>query len=80
MGNMMRTTISLPDSVYRLAEPAAKSRGVTVEELLVATFERVVASEPDLASSTGKVKLPLIPSRRPGSLDLNKFDFDDLLA
>jgi hypothetical protein len=80
MEDTMRTTINLPDSVYRLAERAAKSRGVTVEELLAATFESAVASEPDTASSTGTVTLPLIPSKRPGSLDLNKYDFDDLLA
>jgi hypothetical protein len=76
----MRTTINVPDSVYRRAERAAKSRGLTVEQLIVAAFERVVVAEADSVSSTGRVKLPLVPSKQPGSLDLSKYNFDDLFA
>jgi hypothetical protein len=76
----MRTKINVPDSVYRRVERAAKSRGLTVEELIVAAFETAVVAEADSASSADGVKLPLLSSKRPGSLDLSKYDFDDLLA
>jgi hypothetical protein len=46
----------------------------------VAAFESAVVAEADGVSSAGEVKLPLLTSKRPGSLDLSKYDFDDLLA
>jgi hypothetical protein len=51
----MRTTIDLPDSVYRRGERAAQSRGVTVEELIVRVFENALSAEPECASTAGEV-------------------------
>ena len=34
----------------------------------------------DRLISNPEVELPVIPSKRPGTLDLSHFDFDDLLA
>jgi hypothetical protein len=61
---------------HRLAERVAKSRGV----MIAATLESVVAVEPDGVAPTAEVKLPLIPSRNPGSLDPSQYNFDDSLA
>jgi hypothetical protein len=80
IGVSMRTTINVPDSLYRLAERAAKNRGVTVEELIAATFESVAAAELEGVAPRGQVKLHLIRSKSPGSLDLSDYNFDDLLA
>jgi hypothetical protein len=76
----MRTTIDLPDSVYRQGERAAQSRGVTVEELIVRVFEDALTAEPALLPAAGEVHPPLLRSRNPGTLSLDSFDFDDLLA
>ncbi len=76
----MRTTIELPDSVYRRGERAAQSRGVTVEELIVRVFENALIGEAEFTPAAGEVQLPLLHSQRPGVLDLERFDLDDLLA
>lgn len=76
----MRTTIELPDSVYRKGEKAARTRGVTIEEFILRTFERELRTEPDAPCRFKRVSLPLVPSKEPGILDLKDFNFDDLLA
>lgn len=74
----MRTTIDLPEAVYRKGESAARMQGMTVEEFIVQTLESVLI--PERESSQRRVALPLIRSKRPASLDLSTYDFDDLLA
>lgn len=76
----MRTTIELPESVYRKGEKVARSKGVTVEEFILQAFERELKAAPDAPSHSKRVTLPLIPSKEPGTLDLKEFNFDDLLA
>ena len=76
----MRTTIELPESVYRKGEKVARLQGVTIQEFIVRAFERELRAEPDPPSHPKRVTLPLIPSKEPGTLDLRDFNFDDLLA
>lgn len=76
----MRTTIELPESVYRKGEEAARKQGVTIEEFIVHAFERELKTSPDAPAHSRRVKLPLIASKKPGTLDLKDFDFDDLLT
>jgi hypothetical protein len=76
----MRTTIELPESVYRKGEKVARTQGVTIEEFIVRAFERELTAEPDTPPHPKRVTLPLIPSKQPGALDLKDFNFDDLLA
>lgn len=76
----MRTTIELPDSIYRKGEKIARTQGVTVEEFIVRAFARELEAEPDAPSHNKRVALPLILSKEPGTLDLSDFNFDDLLA
>lgn len=76
----MRTTIELPESVYRRGEQVARLQGVTIEEFIVRAFERELKSEPDTSSRSSRVTLPLVPSKEPGTLDLKDFNLDDLLA
>jgi hypothetical protein len=76
----MRTTVELPDAIYRRAEQAAQARGLSVDEIISGALERELG-EPVLPSLTGKrVEFPLIRSKNPGTVDLSDFDFDDLLA
>jgi hypothetical protein len=76
----MRTTIDLPESVYRKGEKVARTQGVTIEEFIVRAFERELKAESDISSHSQRVTLPLIPSKEPGTLDLKDFNFDDLLG
>ena len=80
----MQTTVNLPDSLYEKSEALAASRGATVEQLIVEAVEKEVQGNLGSGSSDiygdREVELPIIRSRRPGTLDLSRFDFDDLLA
>jgi hypothetical protein len=74
----MVTTVNLPDSLYLESQALAASRGATVKELIVDAVEKVVLAHGTRGNSD--VELPIIRSKRPGTLDLSNFDFDNLLA
>ncbi len=80
----MQTTVNLPDSLYQKSAALAASRGATVEQFIVeAVVKEVQDNLRSGASGTygdRDVELPVIRSRRPGTLDLSHFDFDNLLA
>ena len=83
-GRFMQTTVNLPDSLYEQSEALAASRGATVEQFIVEAVKREVQGNLSSGTSSAhgdrEVELPVIRSRRPGTLDLSHFDFDDLLA
>ena len=65
----MRTTIDIPDTVYRELKNEAASEGTSVKEIILRTVEarpRPKAKMP----STGRFIVPAIPSKNPGSLKL----------
>ncbi len=80
----MQTTVEFPDSLYEKSQALAASRGATVEQLIVEAVAKEVQDNPVPGPSGDRgdhdVELPVIRSRRPGTLDLSGFDFDDLLA
>jgi hypothetical protein len=76
----MRATVELPESIYRRTEQVARTRGLSVEELISGVLERELGGEILTPQPSKYVALPLIHSKNPGTLDLSNFDFDDLLA
>ena len=78
----MRTTIDLPDHLFRRTKALAAVRGSSMKELVVRAVEREVNVEGSAAAGSPprRVKLPLLHLRSGRKLDLSKFDFDDLLA
>jgi hypothetical protein len=80
----MQTTLNLPDSLYRESVTLAASRRTTVERLILEAVAKEVQGNfgPETRAAGGDrgVELPIVPSNRPGTLDLSDFDFDDLLA
>jgi hypothetical protein len=78
----MRTTIDLPDPLFRRTKALAAMRGTSMKELIVKAVERET-SRTDEGSCTSKVqvlKLPHIRLKDNRKLDLTGFDFDDLLG
>lgn len=64
----MRTTVDIPDPLYRVLKGRAASEGCSVKELILRGVER------ELEGRSGKprrVSLPIVPSKRPGSLKLD---------
>ena len=74
----MRTTIDVPDTLFRKAKATAALRGSTMKELVVRALEREVEGLGSSKKTSARVTLPLhLKSGR--KLDLTNFDFDDLL-
>lgn len=74
----MRTTIEIPDELFRKTKATAALRGSTLKELIVRAVEREIAGPSSSKKASARVKLPLhLKSGR--KLDLTKFNFDDLL-
>ena len=65
----MRTTIDIPDALYRRLKGKAAAEGRSVKEIILLSVEEQIA--PKRQSRTRRVKPPIIPSKRPGTLDLD---------
>jgi hypothetical protein len=79
----MRTTIDLPDVLFRRTKAAAALRGLSMKALIVLAIEReVTQSSGGIAGQAvaKPVRVPLIHLRRGRKLDLTGFDLDDLLT
>ncbi|OGH59240.1 MAG: hypothetical protein A3G34_02870 [Candidatus Lindowbacteria bacterium RIFCSPLOWO2_12_FULL_62_27] len=76
----MKTTLQLPDGLYRSLKVTAASEGRTLTELIQECLKKGLA----LMRSTSKRKhapyrLPVIRSKRPGALNLTSEMMDALL-
>ncbi|HXN97187.1 MAG TPA: hypothetical protein VN879_21960 [Candidatus Acidoferrales bacterium] len=65
----MRTTVDIPDPVYRRLKTRAASEGSSAKELILRGVELILKKGP--RKSRRRVKLPLIRSKRPGTLELD---------
>lgn len=65
----MRTTVDIPDPLYRALKGKAASEGRSVKELILRSVEQELKS--GRGRSKGRVSLPIVRSKRPGSLDLD---------
>jgi hypothetical protein len=63
----MRTTVDIPDSTYRELKAKAAKRGCSVKELIL---ESVRSELRPRARRKGRIELPLVHSKEPGTLRL----------
>jgi len=64
----VRTTIDIPDPLYRQLKGKAASEGRSVKELVLRGVEQELRSR---GRKTRRVSLPIVPSKRPGTLELD---------
>jgi hypothetical protein len=79
----MRTTIDLPDALFRKTKASAALRGTTMKELIIAALERDLnapAEQKVEAPRPPLLCLPLVRLSKGKKLNLEGLDFDDLLA
>ena len=62
----MQTTVDIPDPTYRKLKRRGAEEGCSVKDLILRGVERELESPTRLR----RVKLPLVRSKQPGSLDL----------
>ncbi len=74
----MRTTIDLPDQLFREVKAVAARRGASLKTFIRAAVEEEVRKTERKAGRM--VKFPLLSSHEPGSLNLTNADIEDLSA
>ncbi|MGH9414942.1 MAG: hypothetical protein ACRD0Y_14525 [Terriglobales bacterium] len=65
----MRTTVDIPDALYRQLKAKAASAGQPVKALILAGVERELGGEKPRRRR--HVRLPIIHSKHPGTLDID---------
>jgi hypothetical protein len=74
----MRTTIDIPDAVYQVLKAKALRENRSIKELVLRGVEVELRSN---AKKRGKrVSLPLVRSKRPGSLKVDNVKIYDLIS
>ena len=63
----MRTTVDIPDPTYRQLKSKAAQRGCSVKELILQSVQHELRPR---SRRRGRIKLPLLESKEPGTLRL----------
>ena len=78
----MRTSLEIPDPVFKAAKRLALERNTTLKELVTEGLKRVLAShqavDSDLAPDSGR--LPKVRPKGKGSYAMTNADVDAILA
>jgi hypothetical protein len=74
----MRTTVDIPDPIYRQLKAKAAVRGCSVKELILRGVEAELNGK-TRGETKGRIALPLIKSKRPGWLSLSNKTIHALL-
>lgn len=67
----MRTTIDLPDSLFRRVKAAASMKGLTLKKFITRAIEREIETQKAAFERQKQISFPLVPSRHPGSLQID---------
>ena len=74
----MPTKIGVPDHLLRRAEAAASLQGKSLEAFVTEALEEKVARAVGRGPRR-RLRFPLVPSSRPGSVDLSSDDISGIL-
>jgi hypothetical protein len=78
----MRTTIDIPDRLYKQLKAKAALQGRTVKEFVLRGVEKEMRESPEMRdrpAKRGRVKLPLIHGKEKRKIDLTNVDMDEIL-
>ena len=73
----MRTTIDIPDAMYRRLKARAATEGQTAKAMILRAVEQIMASKP---VSAKKLKAPVIVSKQPGTMHLDNARIYDVIS
>lgn len=74
----MRTTVDIPDSLYRRLKSRAALRGCSVKQLIVRGVEAELNAQ-SVQGPRGRTTLPLIRSKRPGWLKVSNKAINEII-
>ncbi len=75
----MRTTVDIPAHLLRRAKAAAASEGKSLKAFLMRALAHELERSVEKKIARKKVSLPLVPSYRPGTLQLNSDEIAHIL-
>ncbi len=76
----MRTTIDLPDQIFRELKALAAMKGISLKEVFQTAIEHELANAFKAEAVRDKVSFPILESKEPGILNLTNAEIDDLLT
>ena len=74
----MRTTIDIPDPMYRRLKTRATGEGRSAKALILEGVEHVLKARP--RARRRQVKLPIVSSKRPGALRIDNARIYDVIS
>jgi hypothetical protein len=74
----MRTTVDIPDPIYRRLKTRAVLEGRSTKSLILQGVERVLREHPPAAKR--RVTLPLVRSKRPGAMRIDNARIYDVIS
>jgi predicted CopG family antitoxin len=74
----MRTTIDIPDPVYRRLRSRAASEGSSAKDLILRGVQQVLKERKRKAFR--KITLPIIRSKQPGTLELDNEKIFEIIS
>lgn len=74
----MRTTIDLPDDLFRTAKAVSSLKGITLKTLITRAIEHEIESA-TVRLHSRRIEFPIVPSRRPGSVQVTPALIAELL-
>ena len=63
----MRTTVDIPDPLYRRLKAKAAKESTTVKQIILLSVEKELQTR---ARKEGRIQLPIVKSKKPGTLHL----------
>ena len=75
--SIVRTTIDIPDAMYRRLKARAAGEGRAAKALILEGVEQVLAARP---STSPRVSLPIVRSKRPGTLRIDNARIYDVIS
>lgn len=74
----MRTTVDIPDPVYRRLKSRAASEGSSAKDLILRGVKQVLKERG--RKSRRRIKLPIIRSKNPGTLELDNDKIFEIIS
>lgn len=74
----MRTTIDIPDEVFREIKVEAAMEGKTFREVAVRRLRRKMPAEESTPNKPKKFEIPVIRFSQPGALNLTPEEIDEI--
>jgi hypothetical protein len=68
----MRTTVDIPDSIYRELKICAATEGTTIKEIILEGVAVRLRNRQSYTKHEGRARFPVIRSKNPGSLKLGE--------